>query len=98
MGETELAVLARFEEISKRPDLMLEFTLQPGEMYFLNNYTVLHARTAFDDGDVEEDQRRHLLRLWLEAPGIRSVHPYAPGRAGRAGEGRTPSVPWAQRA
>src|ERR1700730_9386641 len=69
MGDAELAVLDRFEEVTKRPELMLEFTLRPGEMYFINNYTILHARTAFDDGDAEEDRRRHLLRLWLEAPG-----------------------------
>src|SRR6266403_2468568 len=34
MGEVELAVLVRFEEVTKRPELMLEFTLRPGEMYF----------------------------------------------------------------
>ena len=55
-GEGERAVLDCFEEISKRPELMLEFTLRPGEVYFINNYTILHARTAFDDGDAEEDR------------------------------------------
>src|SRR5262249_61113528 len=34
---------------SQPPDVMLEFILAPGEMYFLNNYTILHARTSFDD-------------------------------------------------
>ena len=34
MSEAELAVLDRFEEISKRPVLMHQFMLQPGEMYF----------------------------------------------------------------
>jgi alpha-ketoglutarate-dependent taurine dioxygenase len=96
MGNAELAVLDRFEEVTKRPEFMLEFTLQPGEMYFLNNYTILHARTAFDDGDVAEDQRRHLLRLWLEAPGMRPVHPYARGHGVRAVKGRTPSFDWAR--
>jgi hypothetical protein len=76
MGEAELAVLDRFEEVTKRPELMLEFTLQPGEIYFINNYTILHVRTAFDDGDAEEDRRRHLLCLWLEVPQMRPVHPY----------------------
>ena len=94
-GEADLAVLDRFEEVTKRREFMLEFTLQPGEMYFLNNYTILHARTAFDDGDVEEDQRRHLLRLWLEAPGMRPVHPYVRGRGVSAVAGRTPSFDWA---
>ncbi|HJZ16485.1 MAG TPA: TauD/TfdA family dioxygenase, partial [Stellaceae bacterium] len=76
MGEAELRVLDRFEEVTKRPELMLEFTLQPGEIYFINNYTILHARTAFDDSDTEEDRRRHLLRLWLEVPQMRPVHPH----------------------
>jgi hypothetical protein len=67
MDEAELSVLDRFEEVTKRPELMLEFTLQPGEMYFINNYTILHARTAFDDGDGEEDRRRHLLGLAADA-------------------------------
>src|SRR3984957_8431636 len=76
MGEAELRVLDRFEEVTKRPELMLEFTLQPGEIYFINNYTILHARTAFDDSDTEEDRRRHLLRLWLAAPPMPPVSPY----------------------
>ena len=94
MGPDELAVLDRFEETSKRPELMLEFTLQPGEMYFINNYTILHARTAFDDGDAEEDQRRHLLRLWLDVPAMRPVHPYIRKNGIEAVNGRTPSYDW----
>jgi Taurine catabolism dioxygenase TauD, TfdA family len=85
-----------FEEVSKRPDLMLEFTLEPGQMYLLNNYTVLHARTQFEDFE-EEDRRRHLLRLWLEAPGMRAVHPHVhlfEGGGIAPVAGRTPSFDW----
>ena len=95
MDAAELAVLDRLEEISKRPELMLEFTLQPGEIYFINNYTILHARTAFDDGDAEEDRRRHLLRLWLEVPAMRPVHPHIRKNGIAAVTGRTPSFDWA---
>jgi hypothetical protein len=98
MGAVDRAVLDRFEEISKRRELMLEFTLQPGEMYFLNNYTILHARTAFEDYE-EEDRRRHLLRLWLEAPWMRPVHPHVHLFAGGgidAVAGRTPSFDWSR--
>jgi hypothetical protein len=94
MDEAELAVLDRFEEVTRRPELMLEFTLQPGEMYFINNYTILHARTAFDDGDAEEDRRRHLLRLWLEVPQMRPVHPYIRSGGIEAVPGRIPSSHW----
>jgi hypothetical protein len=96
MGEDDLAVLDRFEEVTKRPDLMLEFTLQPGEMYFINNYTILHARTAFDDLDADEDSRRHLLRLWLEVPGMRPVHPHIQGGGIAAVPGRKPSYDWSR--
>ncbi len=95
MGTAELGVLDRFEEVTKRPDLMLEFTLRPGEMYFINNYIILHARTAFDDGDAEEDRRRHLLRLWLEVPDMRPVHPHIRRNGITAIPGRTPSFDWA---
>ena len=75
---------------------MLEFTLAPGEMYFLNNYTILHARTAFDDHE-EEDRRRHLLRLWLEVPGMRPIHPHInlfDGQGIAPVAGRTPTYDW----
>lgn len=44
-----------------------------GEMYFVNNFSVLHSRTAFkDDGKQDSSylrrRRRHLLRLWLRDP------------------------------
>jgi len=96
MGEAELAVLDHFEEVTKRPELMLEFTLQPGEMYFINNYTILHARTAFDDGDAEEDRRRHLLRLWLEVSQMRPVHPHIRSGGIEAVPGRKPSYDWSR--
>ncbi|MBO0736524.1 MAG: TauD/TfdA family dioxygenase [Alphaproteobacteria bacterium] len=96
MDDVELAVLDRFEEVTKQPDLMLDFTLRPGEMYFINNYTMLHARTAFDDGDAEEDRRRYLLRLWLEVPGMRPVHPYIHKNGIAALPGRAPSYDWSR--
>lgn len=34
-----------------------------GDMYFVNNLAILHAREAYADGP--EGQRRHLMRLWL---------------------------------
>ena len=38
--------------------------LEPGDMQFINNYHVLHARTAYED-DREAGLIRHLKRLWL---------------------------------
>jgi hypothetical protein len=41
--------------------------MQPGDMQFLNNHAILHARTAFED-HTEEDLKRHLLRIWVAFP------------------------------
>lgn len=41
--------------------------LDRGDMQLLNNYTVIHSRTNFEDHD-EPERKRHLLRLWLSLP------------------------------
>ena len=40
----------------------------------MNNYTVLHARTGFEDWP-DPNRRRLLLRLWLEIDPPRPLHP-----------------------
>ena len=44
--------------------------LQPGDMQFVHNHTVMHDRTEFRDWPAPKP-RRHLLRLWLSIPGDR---------------------------
>ena len=46
------------------PQLRIEFSLEPGQMLFVNNHWILHNRTAFEDHP-EPERRRHYLRLWL---------------------------------
>ncbi|MGH9550323.1 MAG: TauD/TfdA family dioxygenase [Terriglobales bacterium] len=68
------AALDCFDEISLRDDIVWRFRLEPGEVLFFNNYTHLHARTEFVNGDSPEQQRL-LLRLWLDVPNGRKVVP-----------------------
>jgi hypothetical protein len=58
------------DEVTHRPELQCRETLQSGDLLFLNDYRVLHARTRFEDHE-DPALRRHLLRLWLrvEEPG-----------------------------
>jgi len=42
---------------------------QPGDMQFVNNYHVLHGRTAYVD-DRAAGKVRHLKRLWLETDAL----------------------------
>jgi hypothetical protein len=80
----ELEALDYIAELANSERVYLDMELLPGDMQYLNNYTILHARTAFEDGDTPE-QKRHLLRLWLSfrdgrrplAEGFPPAHGYA---------------------
>ncbi len=60
--------LDRLDQVLNRPELRAEFSLEPGQVYFINNRWILHNRTAFVD-HAEPERRRHLVRLWLETAG-----------------------------
>ena len=64
LDETGLAALDAWEEIAERESMRLDMQLAPGDVQLLSNHTVVHARTAYVDTGREED-KRHLLRLWL---------------------------------
>ena len=53
------------EEICNR--LALHMILEVGDIQFLSNAHVLHARTAYTD-HAPPMPRRHLMRLWLSVP------------------------------
>ena len=50
-----------------RPELMYTMYLEPGDMQILNNYTMFHSRTHYEDFDAPEE-KRCLFRLWLAPP------------------------------
>ena len=64
---TEKAKLGieRVNSMANDRDYNVYMDLEPGEMQFVNNYHVLHARTEYQD-DREAGKIRHLKRLWLE--------------------------------
>ncbi len=53
-------------------ELSFDMTLEPGDMQFLNNHVVYHARTSFED-DAGAGQDRLLYRLWLTVPNNRAL-------------------------
>ena len=61
-----------FDELANDPQLNLSMRLQPGDMQFVYNHSLLHDRTGFEDWP-DPAHRRHLLRLWLTAPGDRPL-------------------------
>ena len=69
MTNAETAMFEFFDEVAERN--RIEFTLQPGDVYFASNYTVLHGKTAQEEPSAEETAKRLLLRVWYNVPGFR---------------------------
>jgi alpha-ketoglutarate-dependent taurine dioxygenase len=60
----DLEAVEALEDVCRRQELAVRFAMQRGDMQFVNNRTVLHSRTAFED-HAEPELRRHFLRLWM---------------------------------
>jgi len=59
--------LDAFEAVAASPEFYLDMSIGEGDIQFLNNRTVLHGRTGYEDWP-EVAHRRHLMRMWLEVP------------------------------
>ncbi len=77
LSAKEREALDAVVEHALREDLRLDMTLEPGDLQLLNNYTMLHSRTAWKD--IGPASRRVMMRLWLKVPNARKL---APGVAG----------------
>jgi hypothetical protein len=77
----DVEALDMFDALANDSDLRLDMQLRPGDMQFVHNHTILHDRTAFEDWP-EPERKRHLLRLWLAAPGARPLPPVYAERYG----------------
>lgn len=97
----QIEALDLFDRLADDPSLHFRMRLEPGDLQFVYNHTLLHDRTAFEDWP-EPDRRRHLLRLWLTVPGDRPLPDCFAERFGsvtvgdRGGilvPGTTPTVP-----
>ncbi|MGD0747521.1 MAG: TauD/TfdA family dioxygenase [Acidimicrobiales bacterium] len=64
LSPTAREAISTVSALANDPDFNVYMDLQPGEMQFINNYHVLHGRTAYED-DVAHGYKRHLKRLWL---------------------------------
>jgi alpha-ketoglutarate-dependent taurine dioxygenase len=65
------AALAAMLEIFEDPDISIDFEFAPGEIQFVDNRSLGHSRTEFEDHP-EPERRRHLVRLWLRDHGRRA--------------------------
>jgi hypothetical protein len=77
----DVEALDAFDRLAEDPRLHLRMRLAPGDIQFVHNHVLLHDRTAFEDSP-DPLERRHLLRLWLAAPGARELPPAFAARYG----------------
>lgn len=66
LSTAQLTALDTLDEILRRRELRVDFALERGQMFFINNRWILHNRTAFED-HAEPERQRHYVRLWLRA-------------------------------
>ena len=62
--ELEMGALDYLNALCCDPELRFDVMLEPGDLSLINNYAVMHTRSAFDDG-LTPQEKRLLLRLWL---------------------------------
>ncbi|MBO67471.1 MAG: taurine catabolism dioxygenase TauD [Acidiferrobacteraceae bacterium] len=72
LTKKQTAALDLIDNLASSDDLRLDIKFLPGDMQFLHNHQILHARTRYEDWP-EPDQKRHLLRLWLSTLDGRSL-------------------------
>jgi hypothetical protein len=70
----DIEALDMLNDLAGDPELRLDMNFMPGDIQFLHNHTILHARTAYEDW-AEVERKRHLLRMWLAPPGARPLPP-----------------------
>lgn len=67
LTEKQIEALDLLDRTLEREDLCFNMEFEPGDLQFINNHIVLHARTEYEDHE-DPAQKRFLLRLWLSLP------------------------------
>ncbi|MEM9681764.1 MAG: TauD/TfdA family dioxygenase [Pseudomonadota bacterium] len=86
LSEIETEAVLRVEALALDPDLQFNMGFQTGDIQLLNNYTILHARTEYEDWP-DPSRKRLLLRLWLNVPNGRPLLPEVADRLGTGARG-----------
>lgn len=85
LTEVQLEALDAIDDILERPGVSLDMDLRPGDLQLIDNFSILHARTAFEDATGE--RARLLLRLWLAVPESAELPPAYADLYGATGPG-----------
>ena len=59
-------------DIMSEPDRHVSFSLEAGQIQYVNNFRIAHRRTEYEDATEEPEARRHLVRIFLRDEGRRT--------------------------
>jgi alpha-ketoglutarate-dependent taurine dioxygenase len=60
----QIAAMDYLDELMAKPENQLHMGMRKGDIQYVNNFTVMHSRTAYVDGP---EQKRHLVRFWIDS-------------------------------
>lgn len=83
----EHEALDHMDRLANDPSLNMSMTFRPGDIQFIHNHQILHARSDFEDWP-EPQRKRHLFRLWLAPRDGRPLPPEFAQRYGSVEPGR----------
>lgn len=72
LSPQQMELIRLLEAAAASESLCFRMELEEGDVQILNNFRIIHSRSAFEDHD-EPDERRHLVRLWLAVPGSQAL-------------------------
>jgi len=85
LAGSALKAVEKVGELAMSDGIRYDMVFQKGDIQILNNHTVLHSRTAFEDWP-EPERKRNLMRMWInQRPEI--ARPLAPEFADRMNTG-----------
>jgi len=64
--------LQLMQDLPAREDIRLDMVLEPGDIQFIHNHTIIHSRTNYQDHE-DPALKRHLLRLWCSPENARPL-------------------------
>jgi len=67
LTDAEREAIAFVQTVANRQGVCLDMDFRPGDIQFLSNRVIFHARTDYEDSP-DPEKKRHLLRLWLMMP------------------------------
>ena len=66
LSTKEIEAIELIKKIATRPDIKFDFEFQVGDLQFINNYALLHSRSAYKSG-LNNQGQRCLLRMWMNS-------------------------------